>query len=81
MLATGKAREQSKEKQTVQPQLRCDACHRPIAEERAICAYRQSDLDGGVYEKVLVSSSGGEFVFLGTTCARKYGIVYTEDDL
>ena len=63
------------------PQLRCNACHRPIARERAIGALHQSRLDGGGYKKVLLSGgSGGQMVSLGTTCARKYGIVYTDDD-
>ena len=62
---------------------RCHACLRIIAEDRAIGAFRPSNLNDSEYKKVAYPFSYGEkgkVVFLGTTCARKYGIVYTDDD-
>ncbi len=73
-------RKKSEEKQSGQPQLRCDACHRPIAKWRGILAVRQSRLDGHEYKKAFTGSGGGHAVLLGTTCARKHGIIYTDDD-
>jgi hypothetical protein len=80
MPAAKKLRKKYEEKQVVQRRIRCDACHRPIAKERAIGAFRQSRLDGGGYKKLLPSSGGGQIVSLGTACARKFGIIYTDDD-
>ena len=62
-----------------QPQLRCDACHRPIPKWRGVTALRQSPLNGGGYKTFRASPSGGQAVLLGTTCARKYGVIYTDD--
>ncbi len=84
MPATEKGCKKGNEKKAIiQHQLRCDACHRPITKERSVLTVRQH-MDGGVvYKKALPvgSSGGGMVVSLGTTCARKYGIVYTDDDL
>ncbi len=61
-------------------QLRCHACLRPIARERAVPSLLDYELNGGTYIKSVPGCSGGKGVSLGTTCARKYGIVYTDDD-